>query len=110
MENPSTTAALRSGEQQRAYSVGKKVVNRELLKSFVLILCLLVLAVTIATVLAKGVNDIPKLNGVSDVIVTKCRRLTSSGHFLGMYSTANRRTIQLSQSHRQKRKLATFVR
>ena len=93
MENPSITAALRSAEQQRAFSVSKKVVNRELLKSFVLILFVLVLAVTIATVFAKVLNDTPKLNGVSDVIVTKCRRLTSSGQFLGMYYTANRRTM-----------------
>ena len=37
MENPSTTAELRSAEQERAYRAGKKVVNRELLKSFVFI-------------------------------------------------------------------------
>ena len=56
MENPSTTAELRSAEQERAYRAGKKVVNRELLKSFVFILFVLVLAVTVATVLAKGLN------------------------------------------------------
>lgn len=84
--------------------MGKKVVNRELLKSFVFILIVLVLAVTVATVLAKGLNDTPKLNGVPDVIVTKCRRLTPSGHFLGMYSTVNGRTMPNLVKHIDKAK------
>lgn len=99
MENPSTTAELRSAEQERAYRAGKKVVNRELLKSFVFICFVLALAVTVATVLAKGLNDVPKLNGVSDVIVTKCRQLTTGGHFERMCSIANELTMPNLVNH-----------
>ena len=59
----------------------------------------LVLAVTVATVLAKGLNDVPKLNGVSDVIVTKCRQLTTGGHFVRMCSIANELTMPNLVNH-----------
>ena len=49
-------AELRWAEQERAYQGDKKLANRELLKNFVFIAFLLVLAITVATVLAKGLN------------------------------------------------------
>ena len=42
------------GAQERAYSAEKKAANKELLKSFVFILFLLVLAIAAATLLASA--------------------------------------------------------
>ena len=53
MSNTPTSPELRWAAQERAYRADKKLANRELLKNFVFIAFLLVLAITVATVLAK---------------------------------------------------------
>ena len=65
MPNNPTSPEVRWAAQERAYRADKKLANRELLKNFVFIAFLLVLAITIATVLAKVFSKVPGSDGES---------------------------------------------
>ena len=74
MSNTPTSPALRWAAQERASRADKKLANRELLKNFVFIAFLLILAITVATVFAKALTKVPGFDGES---IMACDPLSS---------------------------------